>query len=312
MKVNRAGLGAVFVLYDHENEGYTHRYVIVGVNKKKDVGFVQCMSITSMYNKQVTTEVPVVINNVVGYIAPYNIHSFKENNFRNENFSGVLTEGLVPEFIELLLDIYKDVNLYGFKNKEFHEDVKRRYNAYIDDFLKENENIKEYRMGKDEALKNDSDAVFKKIWYNNEIPDETNETKEDTKKPEVHDSDNIISISDTENTDTASSVPSVVDKEVIINNKQLEDLIKTEVDKLAVSKPNSLTHNCKKLSDIGLVSYYYYFCGMKAADYKKIFKVDKTQAFYNRKHALKREILLRLETKTMRADLYEILQNQSE
>ena len=148
--------GLIFLLNDKcsSSKDSKHNYLILGINEDhNNVGLVQCMSITSMHNKEITTEVPIVLSNgMVSYIVPYNIHSYSMDELDLHEYKGCITN--TPyiskyEFMQLIIDLYADTLDFGLTN---HRDIMRRYRKYCDSFWKNNEGITEFRDYKDTSV----------------------------------------------------------------------------------------------------------------------------------------------------------------
>ena len=124
-----------------------HNYLIIGVEgPEKGLGLVQAMSITSMQDKEVKIEVPVKLsNNMVSYILPYNIHSFKPKDFSIRDYNGSLRDTSYctrKDFVDLLMRLY--IDSLGV-NAEYHDKVMEDYHNYCIAFWENNKDCKEYR-----------------------------------------------------------------------------------------------------------------------------------------------------------------------
>ena len=133
-----------------QNYDTRHNYLIIGVDEPcKGLGLVQAMSITSMHEKEVKIEVPVKLsNNLVSYILPYNIHSFKPKDFSNRDYKGTLRDTSYctrEEFVSLLMRLY--IDSLGVNSVD-HDEVMRDYHAYCEAFWENNQDSKEYREEK--------------------------------------------------------------------------------------------------------------------------------------------------------------------
>lgn len=128
-----------------------HNYLIISVDdpEEKGLGLVQAMSITSMQDKEVKLEVPIKLsNNLISYILPYNIHSFKAKDFSNRDYKGVIKDSSYctrEQFIQLLLKLYMYSLGIGGIDKEA---VMKEYHDYCDEFWKNNKESKEFREEK--------------------------------------------------------------------------------------------------------------------------------------------------------------------
>lgn len=151
--------GLIFLLHDKCSslDGSKHNYIILGTNNDHEkIGLIQCMSITSMYDKDVTIEVPILLsNNMISYIVPYNIHSFSSSDIDMHNFKGCITDVEYIgkyEFMQLLIDLYADTLDLGLVD---HDDVMKRYYDYCDAFWKyhgENTEYRDYKESKQDEI----------------------------------------------------------------------------------------------------------------------------------------------------------------
>lgn len=144
--------GSIFYLPDRfclQEKFKSHNYLILGKSPSK-LGFIQAMSITSMKNKEVEMEVPILLcNNMISYVVPQNIQSFFDADIDLTQYKGIISDTDIiskKEFLQLLLDIYLDGLGMGEKS---HDEVKNRYDTYCEAFFKRNKNAIEYRY-KDE------------------------------------------------------------------------------------------------------------------------------------------------------------------
>lgn len=149
MNTRKITVGNIFKLNDHidmttESGVITkHMYIVIGT-PNQELGMYQLMCITSMRNKEVTYEVPIIINDKVTYIIPYNIHSFSETEIAHGEFIGSIEEDSMSnfttkEFISMLMNI--------FHNKKDNQTL-LEYDYYCTEFQRVNKKIKEYRTGK--------------------------------------------------------------------------------------------------------------------------------------------------------------------
>lgn len=128
--------GMIFSLVDRRPVASTaagtlpmHFYLVISVGSTACLQDIQCMSISSMRNKDITYELPVVVNETVSYVVPYNIVSFRRDDVKIEYYRGFLVghPDLMPtdEFLKLCRDIYTDT-LYG----EIDNSIKDRVVKY--------------------------------------------------------------------------------------------------------------------------------------------------------------------------------------
>lgn len=156
MELTKCMPGMIFVVKDRNQNSSnrsntsvnTHQYLIIGeCSKYGSIDMFQAMSITSMRNKDVTMEVPIVmINNRISYIVPYNIHSLHWSDVEICNFNGCLTNTDIctrDEFITFLRNIYLDS--LGGLGPVSHDDIVEQYNDYCDKFFEKYSDREEYR-----------------------------------------------------------------------------------------------------------------------------------------------------------------------
>lgn len=110
-----------------------HFYLVVSVGSSACLQDIQCMSISSMRNKDITYELPVVVNETVSYVVPYNIVSFRRDDVKIEYYRGFLIGHpdllSTDDFLKLCRDIYTDT-LYG----EIDKSIKDRVTQYQKSF----------------------------------------------------------------------------------------------------------------------------------------------------------------------------------
>ena len=166
-------------IYNVENDSYFknqdtrgHYYLVVGQYTKSNIGMVQCICITSMYGKEITTELPIVFRGKISYLVPYNIFAFPARDFDNMSYVGGLftstyDTSTLNEFIELIYSINLDCVVYSFQNKSFHKDVEKAYNRYVDAFYEKNKDLREYRFDKfiKDGITESEDRTYEKVHY---------------------------------------------------------------------------------------------------------------------------------------------------
>lgn len=149
MEFTNVEVGQIFTIKDRHPSASTsiHNYLVISVpNESKQLGLVNCFSITSLRNKEVGMEVPVKLtNDMISYVVPYNIHSFHPMDINLKDYKGVITNTPIinkNEFINLLMMIYLDsLETNAIK----HEYVTRAYLDYCDKFWNLYPNAVEYR-----------------------------------------------------------------------------------------------------------------------------------------------------------------------
>ena len=94
----------------------THFYLVISTGSEACLQDIQCMSISSMQGKNITYELPVIVQDTVSYVLPYNIVSFRKDDVKMEYYRGLLigdkAVAETSEFLQLCRDIYMDA-LYG-------------------------------------------------------------------------------------------------------------------------------------------------------------------------------------------------------
>lgn len=149
MEFTNVEVGQIFTIEDKHpsTPNSMHNYLVISVpNEYKQLGLINCFSITSLRNKEVGMEVPVKLtNDMVSYIVPYNIHSFHPMDIKLKHYKGVITDTPIinkTEFINLLMMIYLDsLDINAIK----HEYVTKAYLDYCDNFWSLYPNAIEFR-----------------------------------------------------------------------------------------------------------------------------------------------------------------------
>lgn len=195
MMTTKYAPGTIFYLQDRfsTNQNHnSHNYLIMGKSPCK-MGFIQAMSITSMKNKEIEMEVPILLcNNLISYIVPHNVQSFLDSDVELSQYKGqILDTELISKnsFLEMLMDIYLDGLNLGIKP---HAEVKKRYESYCENFFNVYKESKEYRNRENsdncqfqkkspvispdnsnvELDKKDNDGSFNRIVISKEIKDQ--------------------------------------------------------------------------------------------------------------------------------------------
>lgn len=156
MKVNKFLPGMVFMCNDQiksDEEGSRHNYIVIGQSNqgmKHMTSLLQCMTITSMRNHDVTYEVPIVMsNNQISYIVPYSIFTINPANVNLSDYRGMVDDSdyTRDDFLLFLKNLY--VALISNDNMETCE-VGKSYRTYYEWFFETNKDKKEYRDVKEE------------------------------------------------------------------------------------------------------------------------------------------------------------------
>lgn len=154
MKTRKVFEGSIFVVRNKLSNGRmsSHHYLMLGSKSTdSDVSLVQAFAITSMRDKKITMEVPVILcNGYVSYIVPYNMHSLHGTDIQHRNYTGCVAdcEYITKDaFMQMLKDIYLDSIGMGTKS---HDEVMKQYNEYCENFKKYNPDVKEWRNREEE------------------------------------------------------------------------------------------------------------------------------------------------------------------
>ena len=163
--------GMIFVLQDKcNNRGVAsqHNYIMLNdIDNKNNLTLLQGMAISSMCNKTIKNEVPILLmNNMISYVVPYNIHSFLIDEIKINDFKGAINDSELitrSDFLKLLLDMYIcGLNLPSTP-KHFVDDTMDRYHKYCNNFWRTYGNYVEYRDFKvDKSLYEKTVAVASK------------------------------------------------------------------------------------------------------------------------------------------------------
>ena len=149
MKTCKVFEGSIFIVHNQFSSSgvKSHRYLMIGSNANEcDASLYQAFAITSMNDKNITMEVPIILSNgYVSYIVPYNMHSLHYKDIDYRRYDGVVvdTEYIKrDEFIQMLKDIYLDSIGMGTKS---HDEVVKQYKEYCENFKKHHPDAKEWR-----------------------------------------------------------------------------------------------------------------------------------------------------------------------
>lgn len=181
MNVNRNLIGSIYTLQDASSTSDCgHNYIIISNNQNINK-FVQAMPITSMRNKKVTIEVPIMLSNgLVSYIVPYSIQTFTSTELKVGKFRGCISDTKYissKEFINLLMDMYLAESNIGDVDKD---KVMDEYKNYCSNFWKFHMHNAEYREINNNVKSNslqEISYIYKPLtqWSNNELDTYLNE-----------------------------------------------------------------------------------------------------------------------------------------
>lgn len=147
MRVSNLAPGMIFSLVDKmpanvpslSDKLPTHFYMIISAGSDACLQDIQCMKITSMKNKESTYELPVVLNDAVSYVVPYNIFSYRRDDINMRFFAGILIGDpdvcSTDEFLSLCRDIYTDT-LFGEMDSTLRTRIKDYQTKFNSKFSK--------------------------------------------------------------------------------------------------------------------------------------------------------------------------------
>lgn len=155
MEILKYTTGMIFS-FDDRNYGdldgkeYRHYYIIVGtpvINDHKN--FYQCMTITSLHNKEVQeTDIPIVLNGKISYINTTNISSFHEQRLdENGAYAGIINDERhisKGEMIQMLNEAWMMTHWTGMDDSLYYK-VRQKISDYKELFCKINSRVGEYR-----------------------------------------------------------------------------------------------------------------------------------------------------------------------
>ena len=167
MKTEKYIPGMVFKMTDHSNMGKTgerncHNYIVIGYSYDNWIGNYQCMCITSMYKKPINWEVPVVVDDTVGYIVTDNIHSFTDKELQNGKHIGTVTSNRkisITDFLIFLHEMHLMRTIQCIGTEKYY-DIVSRFDQYCRDFQILYPGVKEYRYVK-QGVASTFDACYK-------------------------------------------------------------------------------------------------------------------------------------------------------
>lgn len=162
MKVQSIAPGMIFSFVDRvlanapaptDNKVPVHLYMIISAGSEANFQDIQCMKITGLRNKEATLELPIIVNDAVSYIMPYNIFSFRREEIDMRFFKGIVIGDpdicTLDNFLQLCRDIYTDT-LFG----EIHDTLKTAIKSYQDKFQAKFSKVPKYEeeMGTNTSL----------------------------------------------------------------------------------------------------------------------------------------------------------------
>jgi hypothetical protein len=124
--------------------------VVVGTPVDNDhKNFYQCMTITSLHNKEVLeTDIPIVLNGKISYINTTNISSFHEQRLdANGAYAGIINDERhisKGEMIQMLNEAWMMTHWTGMDDSLYYN-VRQKISDYKDLFYKINNKVGEYR-----------------------------------------------------------------------------------------------------------------------------------------------------------------------
>lgn len=128
-----------------KNGPSSHPYLILSIPQPPFHAqeFIQCMSLTSMNGKEVTTELPVYFEGRISYVAPYGIHSFNFNDFPSSGITGFGAPKFMSwnEFKSMLSKLY----YFYLIGDEYNEAAEKLRLEYRTKFYEQYPNAEEYR-----------------------------------------------------------------------------------------------------------------------------------------------------------------------
>ena len=158
LSMNVMQIGAPGSIYKIEDkvqlngEKSFHRYLIIGIDENNPQSFYQSVVITSMCKKEVTYELPIMLDGMISYITPYNIHSLSRADLYNGIYKGSIIDNetyKVGDFISLIADLHYALIF----NRSMLTETEKRYKEYCNFFFKTHSGVVEYRTTKPEYEK---------------------------------------------------------------------------------------------------------------------------------------------------------------
>lgn len=158
MDINKYTTGMIFSL-DDRNYGnpngkeVRHYYVVVGVPNEGDhISLYQCMSITSLHNKEeMETDIPIVLNGKIGFINTKNIASFSDRRLEEDGaYLGIINDDrnfTKSELVALLLKSFMMTHYQALDDNTYYG-IRTEISKYKDMFRRFNKGKVEYREEK--------------------------------------------------------------------------------------------------------------------------------------------------------------------
>lgn len=147
--------GSIYKIEDKvqlNGEKSFHRYLIIGIDESNPQSFYQSVVITSMCNREVTYELPIMLDGMISYITPYNIHSLSKTDLYNGIYKGSIIDNEtynVGDFVSLIADLHYALIF----NRSMLTETEKRYKDYCNFFFKTHAGVVEYRTTKPEYEK---------------------------------------------------------------------------------------------------------------------------------------------------------------
>lgn len=148
--------GSIYKIKDkiqlsYEENSY-HRYLIIGSYDENPQSFYQAVAITSMINKEVTYEIPIILDDMISYIIPYNIHSLSRADLNRGIYKGSIVgndEYSFKDFVALIHALHYSL----ICDRSLLKDTEKKYNEYCNSFFSAHQDMVEYRTTKPEYEK---------------------------------------------------------------------------------------------------------------------------------------------------------------
>ena len=105
-----------------------------------------------MCNRKVTYELPIMLDGMISYITPYNIHSLSKSDLYNGIYKGSIVDNetyKVGDFISLIAELHYALIF----NRKMLSETEKRYKDYCNSFFKTHTGVVEYRTTKPEYEK---------------------------------------------------------------------------------------------------------------------------------------------------------------
>lgn len=139
-----------------------HNQFVIGMDDSlSGWNYIQTIALTSMFNREVKVEIPVMFRGTVSYLLPQNIISIDINDFNNfSTVTGFIRDEVgmtTTEIIRLILDMHTIIH---DRSNPRREEVLMKYHEYCEWFYQMNKDKNEYRK-----IKNHSTTESPKFIY---------------------------------------------------------------------------------------------------------------------------------------------------